>query len=138
MGFWDVVKSVAISAKCSTGWHAGNWSRIPGEPECSFGKTCPDCHNYVTTKKHAFGDWRKIDYSTCNSVRECDHCGSTEEKIIHDFQNNGKDASCRLITKCRHCGVQETGREDHEWVKLFDHEVKVGGQRKCKRCRARG
>ena len=138
MGFWDVVKSVALSAKCSTGWHAGNWSHIPGKPECFMEKTCPDCNKHVTTKKHSYGDWRKIDYSSCDSVRECKHCGSTEQQIIHDYENHGKDENCRLIKKCRCCGVQEVGREDHEWIKLFDNELKIEGQRKCRRCGARG
>lgn len=103
-----------------------------------MGKTCPDCNKYVTTKIHAYTEWRKIDYSTCNSVRECQHCGSTEESVMHSFENNGKDENCRLIKKCRHCGVKEIGREDHEWVKLFDHEMKVDGKRRCKRCKATG
>lgn len=138
MSFWSLLKDVALSAKCATGWHAGDWRHIPGRPECSFEKTCPDCHKHVTTKKHVYNDWRKINYSTCNSVRECIHCGSTEENVIHEFENHGKDEHCHLIRKCRDCGVKERGREDHEWIKLFDHELKSGGQRKCRRCGARG
>ena len=138
MGFWDVVKSVALSAKCATGWHAGDWQKTAGGPECSMGKTCPDCHTYVTTNKHSYTEWKKINYSNCNSVRECKHCGSTEEKIVHEYENNGKDDNCRLISKCRDCGSIETGREDHEWVKFLDHEVKVGGKRKCRRCGTTG
>lgn len=136
MGFWDVVKSVALSAKCSTGWHAGEWSHVSGKPQCFVEKTCPDCHKHVTTNKHTFGEWRRIDYSSCNSVRECTHCSSSEQKIIHEYQNNGKDENCRIIEKCQHCGGQRMGRTDHEWIKIFDHEVKVGGSRKCKRCGA--
>lgn len=138
MGFWGVVKSVALSAKCLTGWHAGNWSHIQGKPKCFMEKTCPDCSKHVTTKKHSFGEWRKINYSTCDSVRECEYCGSVEQKIMHDYENNGKDENCRLIKKCRSCGAKEIGREDHEWLTIFDNEVKVGGKRKCKRCGASG
>ena len=50
MGFWDSVKSVALSAKCFTGWHEGEYKHIEGEPQCHLGKTCPDCgEQYVST-----------------------------------------------------------------------------------------
>jgi hypothetical protein len=101
-------------------------------------KTCPDCHKYVTTNKHVYGEWKKINYATCDSVRECKHCGSTEQKIIHNYENDGKDEKCRIIKKCRSCGSKEIGKEDHEWIKFLDNEVKLGGQRQCRRCGTRG
>ena len=42
MAFWDNVKSIAIKAKCTVGWHEGEYKHIDGKPECYFGKT-PKC-----------------------------------------------------------------------------------------------
>ena len=134
MAFWNTVKKVAIATKCATGWHAGEWSPIPGKPKCQVEKTCPDCNKHVTSTKHNYGDWRYVDYLSCNSIRECVYCGSLEQKVIHQYIKAGKDGNCRIIEKCSRCGDQQLGREDHNWIKLFDHEVRVGGKRKCKDC----
>lgn len=134
MSFWDTVKKVAVSAKCATGWHAGEWSHRQGEPECRLEKTCPDCNKHVTTTKHKYGDWRYTNYSSCDSVRECVYCGSVENKIIHEYTKVGKDENCRIIEKCSRCSDQKLGREDHNWIKLLNHEIKVEGKRKCRDC----
>lgn len=134
MGFWDAVKSVATSAKCATGWHAGSWEHDIGNPECHKKKVCPDCNKLVKTKKHQFSSWEKQSYSTCNSNRTCNHCGHIEAEIRHDYNPIGKDENCHIIEKCKDCGDKKTGRADHEWVTLFNHEMKVNGKRKCKRC----
>ena len=47
MGFWDSVKSVALSVKCFTGWHEGEYEHIKGKPKCFLGKTCPDYNQFI-------------------------------------------------------------------------------------------
>lgn len=137
MGFWDKVKSVANSAKCMTGWHAGEYSHISGKPECHLEKTCPDCNEYVTKKKHKFSDWKYTNNSSskpCDSIRDCIHCDIQETKEIHQHEKNGKDSNCRVIEKCKRCGDEQLGSESHNWISIMGHEVKVQGQKKCKDC----
>ena len=43
MGLWDSLKKVGVAAKCGVGWHAGDYERVEGKPECFMAKTCPDC-----------------------------------------------------------------------------------------------
>lgn len=134
MAIWDTVKKVAIFVRCSSGWHGGKWEPIRGKPECHLGKKCPDCRQYVTTEKHKYGDWRYVDYSKCDSVRECIHCGSLDKTVIHKYESVDKDENCRIIEECSRCGDRRLGREDHSWIKKFDHDVKFDGKRKCKVC----
>ena len=54
MAFWDNVKSIAIKAKCTVGWHEGEYKHIDGKPECYFGKTCPDLINGLQKKGMSF------------------------------------------------------------------------------------
>ena len=48
MSFWDKVQSVALAAKCFSGWHAGKYTPIADEPKCHLEKVCPDCRKYLT------------------------------------------------------------------------------------------
>lgn len=137
MSFWNKLKSVAMTAKCLTGWHAGVYTPIEGKPECNLEKICPDCDSYVTKKKHTFSIWRytnNINSDPCDSIRDCVHCGFQEEKIIHEYKKNGKDSSCRIIEKCTRCKDEKLGSESHDWISLFGHDLKAGGKRKCKDC----
>jgi len=139
MGFWDKVKSVANSAKCMTGWHAGEYTSISGKPECHMEKTCPDCNEYVTKKKHKYSNWKYTNNSysqPCDSIRDCIHCDLQESKVIHEYEKNGKDSNCRIIEKCKRCGDKKTGSASHNWVSLMGHEIKVEGQKKCRDCGA--
>ena len=136
MGFWDKVKSVAVSAKCMTGWHAGDYEHIKGKPLCHMGKTCPDCKKYVTTMKHEYNDWKYLTYDKCDSVKECIHCGHKESEVRHTFEENGKDSNCKVIKICSRCNLKEVGGARHEWITIpfTNHEIKAKGKRKCKDC----
>jgi len=81
MGLWDTVKNLAMSAKCMTGWHGGEYEHIQGKPKCFLGKTCPDCGEYVTKNKHKFGSWEYITYGKCDAVRKCNYCKLDEKKM---------------------------------------------------------
>ncbi len=70
MGLWDKIKDVALSAKCMTGWHAGEYSHIEGEPECYLGKICPDCGEYITKFNHKFGTSEYLHEYQCDTVRK--------------------------------------------------------------------
>lgn len=136
MGFWDKVKSVAISAKCMTGWHAGDYKHIDGKPLCFLGKTCPDCGEYVTKNNHTYNEWQYKNYNSCDAIRECVHCGSIESSVRHNYERQGKDSNCRVIEVCKRCNDKKLGSTDHNWVSipLTNTEVKVQGKRKCKDC----
>tara|TARA_R110000851_G_scaffold332161_1_gene507592 strand:+ start:1461 stop:1889 length:429 start_codon:yes stop_codon:yes gene_type:complete len=137
MGFWDTIKSAAISAKCLTGWHAGNYKPIEGKPQCNVEKTCPDCNKYVTAIKHKFNDWQYINSTSshrCDSFRSCVHCDAQETKRIHKFEERGKDSSCRVIEKCSNCFEERSGGTTHNWAQIMGRELKVQGKRKCQDC----
>ena len=136
MGFWDKVKDVAIAAKCMTGWHGGEYEHIQGRPLCYLGKTCPDCHEYITKTKHDFTEWEYKSYSNCDAVRECIHCQAQEASVIHTYEETGKDSNCRIIKICSRCGKQELGSTQHDWITIpfTDTEIKANGKRKCKDC----
>ena len=137
MGFWDKVKSVAVSAKCIAGWHAGEYTHIQGKPECHTEKTCPDCEKYVTKQIHKFTDWKFTNNSMnnpCDSIRNCIHCNHQEQMIRHQYEKNGKDSNCRIIEKCKRCGDEKLGSESHNWLNIMGHEIKAQGKRKCKDC----
>ena len=118
--------------------HAGDWHQVSGKPECFRQKTCPDCHKTVTKSQHEYSKWRKVNYSTCDSVRECIHCNHVEQDIVHSYEIAGKDSNCRIIHRCSNCGHEKLGETDHEWLTIFSRELKVHGKRKCKRCGTQG
>lgn len=134
MGFFDFVKNVAQSAMCTTGMHSGKWSHIHGKPECNVERTCTRCQKHITAKHHNYGEFRCVDSSTCDHVHECVHCNHFENKIMHSYGRVGRDDNCRIIEKCSRCGDEKKGQEDHDWIKLFDREIKLHGKRKCRRC----
>lgn len=136
MGIWDKVKSAAISAKCMTGWHAGDYTPIEREPKCHLEKTCPDCNKYVTTVEHKFGSWNYLSHGRCDASKECIHCGHAETEIRHEYKAQGKDANCNVIEVCHRCQDQKLGRKEHNWIKIpfTNTEVKADGKRKCKDC----
>jgi hypothetical protein len=136
MGLWDKVKSVALSAKCMTGWHAGEYEHVEGKPLCFLGKTCPDCGEYVTKNKHAYNEWEYFSYDSCNAQRNCIHCNHIEQAVQHQYKEQGKDESCRIIEVCQRCGDKKIGSAKHNWVTIpfTDTEMKSGGKRKCQDC----
>ena len=136
MGIWDKVKSVAISAKCMTGWHAGDYTPISAKPKCNLEKTCPDCNNYVTTVKHKFDGWEYLSHGRCDAQKECIHCGHKENEVRHEYKAQGKDSKCCVIEVCNRCQDKKSGREDHSWIKIpfTNSDVKANGKRKCKDC----
>jgi len=136
MGLWDMVKDAALFAKCLTGWHAGEYTHIEGKPLCFFGKTCPDCGEYVTKKNHKFSEWQYKTYSNCDSERECVYCGLLESSVQHNYERQGKDSQCRIIEDCRRCGDKKYSGEEHNWITIpfTNKDLNVKGQRKCKDC----
>jgi len=134
MAFWDVVKNIANSAKCASGWHAGDYSHRSRKPKCHMEKTCPDCGKHVTKEVHKYGDW-KYPTSTCDAKRVCIHCGHDEFKVIHNYERVRKDSNCRIIEQCNRCHDEKIGRAEHEWITLFGREMKTTDKkRKCKNC----
>jgi len=164
MGLWDKVKSVAMSAKCMTGWHAGEYTSIEGKPKCNLEKTCPDCNKYMTKISHKMSSWnylfdRKCDAvchcihcnfevievrhnyhevrqgTECRYIDTCDRCGDMKQsKIRHNYEERGKDSNCRIIEVCKDCGDKKSGRENHNFLSIAGHDLKVNGQKKCKDC----
>ena len=166
MGLWDKVKSAALSAKCMTGWHAGEYKRVPDTPDCFFTKQCPDCGKEVETNRHKYGDIRYKYALKCDAVRNCIYCEHEAAEIAHNYEDlgldrncqemkkcnrcgdlkigrpqhsyrtTGKDSSCREIQECSRCRHVNHGRSHHNWISLLGHEVKVSGKRKCRDCGA--
>jgi hypothetical protein len=128
MGLWDNVKNIAVSVKCITGWHAGEYTPIADKPECHVSKTCPDCNKYLTAVNHKFGEWKFLDIK-CDAQRECIYCFDYESKIIHNYEEI-KDFRCRVSKVCIRCGDEQIGSIEHKWV-LIDK----GKRRICKDCR---
>lgn len=105
MGFFDSVKAMAVKAKCATGLHAGEFTKVKDEPECHLGKTCPDCEKYIEKLKHEYSDWKYTNEDDCEQARECVYCQEVETKTVHaDYEESGKDSDCCVILKCQRCG----------------------------------
>jgi len=119
MGLFDSIKSLAIKAKCATGFHSGTFERVNGKPECYFEKTCPDCNKLVTTHKHAFPD--TVDYDnhhSCTKTYTCAHCKIERREEKHEqYKEISKDSYCRWKERCVRCGHERLGQEDHDWTK---------------------
>jgi len=138
MSFWDKIKDIAMSAKCMTGWHGGNYTPIKNKPQCNLEKTCPDCGEYVTTIKHKFSDWKFPNryapvtsmYEAkfiCQAEKKCIFCDKVEHKIIHNLYEDGKNSNCKIIKKCKYCSHEELGATKHNWSNMQD-------KRKCRDC----
>ena len=136
MGLWDSLKKVGVAAKCGVGWHAGDYERVEGKPECFMAKTCPDCRQYVTKNDHTFGDWQYQEYGNCRQFCSCIHCGYQKTEVIHDFEEHGKNEECRIIEICRVCNHKELGRAQHNWIQIpfTNKDVSIKGQKKCGDC----
>lgn len=119
MGLWDAIKKAAVTAKCATGWHAGTYTPVSGEPKCHLEKTCPDCGKHLTTTKHNYTDWRYISSGKCDMERTCTYCNKKEFKVKHDYRVIGKDKECHVIESCTRCKAEKTGflvRHDYEEI----------------------
>lgn len=136
MAFWDNVKSIAIKAKCTVGWHEGEYKHIDGKPECFLGKTCPDCNKWVTEERHEFSDWEYLTYNSCNTVESCIHCKLQRTGVEHNYQKEGKDSNCHIVEVCLRCKDKKIGRAEHNWIQvpIINQDIKVDGKRKCKDC----
>lgn len=134
MGFFDTLKKVALSAKCLTGWHGGNYNSIKGKPQCHLEKTCPDCKEYITKIDHKYGGWKYLNYDNCEAEKECIYCREIKREIVHNYKERGKDSNCRIIEICEHCQDEKLGSTKHNWIRLGSIELKAGGKRKCKDC----
>lgn len=136
MGFWDSVKSVALSAKCFTGWHEGEYKHIEGEPQCHLGKTCPDCGKWVTKEEHKYAGWKYVDYGKCDAIRNCIYCKHQEREVRHNYKKESKDGYCRIIEVCSRCNDRKIGRAEHTWVTIpfTDSNIRVQGKKKCRDC----
>lgn len=117
MSFWDKVKSFTRSAKCTVGWHGGEYAPIAGKPKCHLGKTCPNCNDYLTKEEHEFSEWIFTQEGDCNARRECIYCGYEEQEEKHNHEQVAKDLSnCEILLRCRRCGDEKVGPAEHEWV----------------------
>lgn len=127
MGLWDKVKSAAKSAKCMTGFHAGEFIQIVSKPQCQLEKNCPDWGKYVTKEEHKFDAWKKdiSSYHQCDLVRECIYCGTKETKKEHDWEFDGtKDSNCYPVKVCKRCGEKDKGLiPKHTFVDAGDKAV---------------
>ncbi len=135
----DGVIGIAKAGSCLVGWHAGEWSHQEGKPLCYVEKTCPRCNKYVTAIHHNYGQWIYTYDGRCDARRQCSHCKHDEFKVVHSHERVGKDSSnCRIIYRCRRCRDEYLGSAEHDWITLFDKEVKVntseGKKRKCRNC----
>lgn len=119
MGFFDKVKSMAMKAKCATGFHAGSFTSIHGEPKCRLEKTCPDCFEHVTKTSHKYGDWENYKrHGSCTKERHCVYCDEVDTKVIHEgYVRKGLDDYCTVIEECSRCGDRKKGKEEHMWHK---------------------
>jgi hypothetical protein len=111
MSFWDKVKNVATSAKCMTGFHAGEYKPIKGKPKCNLEKTCPDCDKYLTKTQHKYTDWEYIKEDKCDSKKECVYCQFEEKKVRHQWVN--RTNRCKVYKNCKRCKKQEFVHEKH-------------------------
>lgn len=139
MSFWDKVKSFARSAKCTVGWHGGEYTRIDGKPKCHLGKTCPHCNDYLTKEEHEFSEWLFMEEGDCNARRECIYCGYDEHEVKHNYEKVAKDFSnCEILLCCRRCGNEKVGPAEHEWVEQPQMECTPdngnANKKQCKVC----
>lgn len=136
MGLWDSIKSIALSAKCGVGWHAGEYENVEGQPKCLYSKICPDCFERVTKVEHSYDEWIYLYANNCRCTRTCIHCGYTENSIIHNYQNIAKDEHCHVIQECDRCHDRKIGAVEHNWIKVpfTDKEITANGKKKCRDC----
>jgi hypothetical protein len=114
MGFWDSVKKAATSAKCMTGFHAGEYQPIAGKPECEMENTCPDCHTHLTKTEHKYSNWEYIKDNQCDSKRNCIHCMIEESMVRHQSWNREKsNQNCQIHKECERCNTRELGATEH-------------------------
>lgn len=130
MGFWDSVKDVALSVKCFTGWHDGEYEQEKGKPECYLVKTCPDCKKVVKKEEHSFSSWEYLGNDSCKAKRKCFTCNYEENSTRHQFKWDHKDSNCRIIEICARCGETKKGLTAHVWINPSDDK----GKKVCQDC----
>lgn len=125
MGLWDSIKSAATKAKCGMGFHGGDLRNPEGMPRCHLEKTCPDCGELVSEKRHAYPlEWKDAPYDhssqiRCNRIQECTHCGDIAKKEIHaEYRELGKNANCQIILECKKCGKEKAGNVSHMFTRV--------------------
>lgn len=112
MGLWDAVKRVALSTKCATGFHSGEWSPIAGEPECHLEKTCPDCDKYLTKIEHNFDSWQFLKEKSCDSIRSCIYCNEKQNSVRH-YSWVTEKIDCKIYRECERCKTREFVKTEH-------------------------
>ena len=124
MGLWDSIKKVATKAKCGIGFHGGTFRTPDGKPKCHLEKTCPDCMELITERKHAYEhDWKNapFDYSSqikCTRAQGCIHCGEIQKKEVHEeYRKLGVNARCQVVKACTRCGHEKTEGHEHSFIR---------------------
>ncbi|CRF51659.1 hypothetical protein HHE06_15470 [Helicobacter heilmannii] len=111
------------------GVHAGEYTQEAGKPQCFFSKTCPDCHKYLSKSEHVFDEWH---YTGPDWVHSCIHCNTEESKVEHDYQEQSKDAECKIFKVCSHCKDKQYVKETHAYE--GSEQVQCDVFKVCKDC----
>lgn len=122
MTLWQSVKNIAMKAKCGLGFHAGDFAKVDGRPECYREKTCPDCAELLKKEVHAYpAAWENAAYDygsnlKCAKKQACIHCAKVETRQVHEgFTRVGVNARCRTVEACVRCGEEKLGDEEHSF-----------------------
>lgn len=132
MSFFKSVKNFALAAKCKAGWHAGDYIKIEGKPECHLAKTCPDCDEYITKIDHKYNDWDFVKAFDCTQVRACIHCDREDQRVHHNYSAIGTNDRCDELLECNRCKHKKTGSKNHQWDNWSREDDKM--VRGCKKC----
>lgn len=139
MGLWDSIKKVAIKAKCGIGFHGGVFRTPDGKPACHLEKTCPDCMELITERRHEYEhDWNSapFDYSSqikCTRAQGCIHCGEVQKKEVHEeYRKLGVNARCQIVKACTRCGHEKTEGYEHSFIRDGIEDGKI--VMKCTNC----
>ncbi|CRF47275.1 hypothetical protein HHE02_05630 [Helicobacter heilmannii] len=113
------------------GVHAGEYTQEAGKPQCFFSKTCPDCNKYLSKSEHVFDEWHYTG-PDCTKVHSCIHCNTEESKVEHDYQEQSKDAECKIFKVCSHCKDKQYVKETHAYE--GSEQVQCDVFKVCKDC----
>jgi hypothetical protein len=134
MGFFEKVKEFATKAKCATGFHAGKFVHVADAPQCHVEKTCPDCYEHLTEKRHSYGDPEYLESWKCEKTRVCNHCAEKSVKVVHErYEVIEIDDYCNVKERCVRCRDTKLGKKEHQWYESgrTDHGI----EETCSRCR---
>jgi len=108
---------------------------------CQKVKICKHCLVFQENGPidHVYSAWTYTNTNSCDQVRTCQRCSSSESRVKHDLGEWEYESlrSCQKVKICKHCHVvQQIGSIEHRYSGMWEYKDQnsCNQEKICSRC----